>query len=88
MRTIVQPELKHVDSAEFVRLQQLAYAQRVAKILQQMHRQIAQTCSRKRAAEAKDYNAKTKVQQVYFDIGDYVLVAQRESVKKYKFQVY
>ena len=87
LRTLILPEPLRVDSADFIKLQKLVNIERMIGALDDMHRDIVTRRSRKRKAGVAAHNARTHVQPINFEIGDHVLVAQRESKKGNKLQV-
>lgn len=52
-----------------------------------MHRSVAESCTRKREKEVTRHNKVTKIWKIYFDIGDFVLMADLKSRQGNKLRV-
>lgn len=55
--------------------------------MENIHREVAGARSRKRVTAIRSINEKKHVKEINFDVGDYVLVAQRDAVKQHKLRV-
>lgn len=66
-------------SLEFVQAQQTIKTRRLLHAFEKIHKDVSQSRSRKRQAAINFHNEKTHVQDINFEVGDYVLVAKRLS---------
>ena len=75
--SILPPDIAQPQSLEFIRAQKVMKIDCLVAAVDQVHKKVAKTRTRKRRQSVKAHNAKTHVQEINLDAGDYVLVAQR-----------
>ena len=67
--------------------QRITRIQEVLKSIDELHKQVAITRSKTRDAAIRRHNRKTHVQDVNFEVGDFVLVAKRVASDGHKLRV-
>lgn len=88
LRTIIDPDsANQASSLDFIRAQKIMKIEALSKALDSMHKEVAISRARRPENAVKVHNAKTHVQKINFEVGDFVLVAQREKKDGHKLRV-
>lgn len=87
LRTLIPPVTQAGPSLSFVKAQRLVHVHSLAAALDVLHKETATRRTRKREEAVARHNAQTHVIDVNFEIGDYVLVAQRLARNGHKLRV-
>lgn len=77
--TVVRPA-----DYSFIRAQQAMKIQELTKSMEEIHREVARSATRKRQAAIDSHNAKTHVHANNFQVGDWVLVAVVQTQTRHK----
>lgn len=85
--SILPPRQAQPGSLEFIKAQRLLHSATLLKSVEEIHKDVSHNGCRKLQATLKAHNANTHVQDVNFEVGDYVLVAQRLSSIGHKLRV-
>ena len=87
LRTLFQQRSFKAKDIEFVDAQRIANTERLIRTLSYMHKEVRERRTKKRLDAIKRHNANTCVQEVNFNVGDFVLVAKREKDDGHKLRV-
>ena len=87
LRTLIQPGSMNVSSIDVVKAQKIINFKKMQGSLEKMHKQVAESRTRRREQAVERHNKKTHIQPINFELGDFVLVAKRVSSDGHKLQV-
>lgn len=87
LTSIMAPDGVKVRSLDFIKAQKIINVNSLIHSLEAMHRKVHEARTKKRCESVKAHNAKTNVQEVNFEIGEYVLVSKLRSNSKKKLGV-
>lgn len=87
LRTLLPAGSPEPKTLEFVKSQRLVNMDRMETVLNDLHRDVAQAKTRKRQEAVNQHNTKTHVHPANFELGDFVLVAQRVAKDGHKLRV-
>ena len=87
LRTLLPPAPATPVSLGFVKAQKLVRTDSLIKAIDDLHRNVSETRTRKRKQALENHNKRTGVHEVNFDVGDFVLVADSEGKSGNKLRV-
>ena len=87
LRTLFPRRIAKAKDLRFVEAQKISNADRLIRLLSRMHKEVHERRTKKRLDAIKRHNAKTSVQEVNVDIGDFVLVVKIGKDDNHKLRV-
>ena len=87
LRTLFPKRISEAKDLASVNVQRIANTDRLIRALASLHKEVHERKTKRRTDAIKRHNAQTHVQEVNFEVGDFVLVAKREKDDGHKLRV-